>query len=106
MAGPQISKLKTRVRSLSGRSNTIVKTSTGARSEITDLLYANLSLDYDIEAEPAKASCGASINQFSGCRITIMPGYQNQPFSSANNLPFLPLEAAMLTFLRKSVRND
>jgi putative salt-induced outer membrane protein YdiY len=38
---------------LSGRTNTIIKTSTGARYEITDLLYANLSLDYDIETEPA-----------------------------------------------------
>jgi len=38
---------------LSGRTNTVIKTSTGARYEITDLLYANLSVDYDIETEPA-----------------------------------------------------
>ena len=38
---------------LSGRSNTVIKTSTGARYEITDLLYANISLDYDYESEPA-----------------------------------------------------
>ena len=38
---------------LTGRSNTVIKTSTGVRYEITDLLYANLSLDYDYETEPA-----------------------------------------------------
>jgi hypothetical protein len=31
----------------------VIKTSTGARYEITDLLYANVSLDYDYESEPA-----------------------------------------------------
>lgn len=38
---------------ISGRNNTVLKTSTGARYEITDLLYANVSLDYDYESEPA-----------------------------------------------------
>jgi putative salt-induced outer membrane protein YdiY len=38
---------------LSGRTNTIIKTTTGARYEITDLLYANISLDYDYETKPA-----------------------------------------------------
>ena len=38
---------------LSGRDNTSYKTSTGFRFEITDLLYANVSLDYDVETEPA-----------------------------------------------------
>jgi len=38
---------------VSGRNNTVIKTSTGARYEITDLLYANVSLDYDYESEPA-----------------------------------------------------
>lgn len=38
---------------LTGRTNTVIKTSTGFRYEITDLLYANLSLDYDFETEPA-----------------------------------------------------
>jgi hypothetical protein len=38
---------------LSGRDNTVLKTSTGLRYEITDLLYANLSVDYDYETDPA-----------------------------------------------------
>lgn len=38
---------------LTGRSNTVIKTSTGTRYEITDLLYANISLDYDYESHPA-----------------------------------------------------
>lgn len=38
---------------LTGRTNTVIKTSTGTRYEITDLLYANISLDYDYETEPA-----------------------------------------------------
>ena len=38
---------------LSGRTNTVIKTSTGLRYEITDLLYANVSLDYDYESDPA-----------------------------------------------------
>lgn len=38
---------------VSGRSNTVAKTSTGASYEITDLLYASISLDYDYESNPA-----------------------------------------------------
>ena len=37
---------------ISGRTNTSYRTSTGIRYEITDLLYANISLDYDYETEP------------------------------------------------------
>jgi putative salt-induced outer membrane protein YdiY len=37
---------------ISGRTNTSYKTTTGLRYEITDLLYANLSLDYDYETDP------------------------------------------------------
>jgi putative salt-induced outer membrane protein YdiY len=37
---------------ISGRTNTSYRTSTGLRYEITDLLYANISLDYDYETEP------------------------------------------------------
>jgi putative salt-induced outer membrane protein YdiY len=37
---------------LSGRSNTSYKTSTGLRYEITDLLYTNLTLNYDYETDP------------------------------------------------------
>jgi putative salt-induced outer membrane protein YdiY len=39
--------------SIGGRSNTVVKTSTGVQYEISDLLYATLSLDFDYESEPA-----------------------------------------------------
>ncbi len=37
---------------INGRDNTIFKTSTGLRYEITDLLYADVSLDYDYESQP------------------------------------------------------
>ena len=39
---------------ISGRTNTSYRTSTGIRYEITDLLYANISLDYDYETEPVE----------------------------------------------------
>ena len=38
---------------VTGRNNLVIKTSTGVRYEITDLLYANLAVDYDYESEPA-----------------------------------------------------
>ena len=38
---------------IEGRDNTIIKTSTGIRHEITDLLYVNVSYDWDHESEPA-----------------------------------------------------
>ena len=38
---------------ISGRTNTSYKTTTGLRYEITDLLYANFSVDYDYETHPA-----------------------------------------------------
>ena len=37
---------------IGGRTNTSYKTSTGLRYEITDLLYANVTLNYDYETEP------------------------------------------------------
>ena len=40
---------------LSGRDNTSVKSTTGLRYEITDLLYGNLSVDYDYESQPVDA---------------------------------------------------
>jgi putative salt-induced outer membrane protein YdiY len=40
---------------INGRENTSYRTTTGLRYEITDLLYANISLDYDYETEPADA---------------------------------------------------
>ncbi len=38
--------------SVSDRINTSYKTTTGLRYEITDLLYANLSVDFDYETDP------------------------------------------------------
>ncbi len=38
---------------VTGRRNTIVKTVTGIRYSITDLLYLNTALDFDYETEPA-----------------------------------------------------
>jgi len=38
---------------LGGRTNTSYRTSTGVRYEITDLLYASLTFDYDYETDPA-----------------------------------------------------
>jgi putative salt-induced outer membrane protein YdiY len=37
---------------ISGRTNTSYRTTTGLRYEITDLLYANFSIDYDYETDP------------------------------------------------------
>ncbi len=37
---------------LNGRTNTSIKTSTGLRYEITDLLYANMTLNYNYETDP------------------------------------------------------
>ena len=41
---------------VSGRSNTSYKTTTGLRYKITDLLYANLSVDFDYETDPVEAA--------------------------------------------------
>ncbi len=41
---------------IEGRDNTIIKTSTGFRYEISDLLYLNVSLDWDHESQPAGAA--------------------------------------------------
>jgi len=46
---------------VSGRTNTSYKTTTGLRYEITDLLYANLSLDYDYETNPADVAVSEDI---------------------------------------------
>jgi len=40
---------------VSGRTNTSYKTTTGLRYEITDLLFANLSVDFDYETDPVDA---------------------------------------------------
>jgi len=39
-----------------GRDNTIYKTSTGLRYEITDLLYTDVSLDFDYETQPVSTA--------------------------------------------------
>lgn len=41
---------------INGRDNTIYKTTTGLRYEITDLLYANFSVDFDYETQPAESA--------------------------------------------------
>ena len=41
---------------ISGRTNTSYKTTTGLRYEITDLLYANLSVDFDYETNPVETA--------------------------------------------------
>ena len=41
------------VETLEGRDNTVVKTTTGFRYEISDLLYLNIALDWDHESQPA-----------------------------------------------------
>jgi putative salt-induced outer membrane protein YdiY len=46
---------------VSGRTNTSYKTTTGLRFEITDLLYANLSLDYDYETHPADVAVNEDV---------------------------------------------
>jgi len=48
-------------RYLSGRDNTIYKTSTGLRFEITDLLYANASLDFDYETQPVSTATSEDV---------------------------------------------
>ncbi len=46
------------VQTIEGRENTVVKTSTGIRYAITDLLYFNVSLDWNHESEPAGTAEG------------------------------------------------
>jgi putative salt-induced outer membrane protein YdiY len=47
---------------INGRTNTSYKTTTGLRYEITDLLYANVSLDYDYESEPVEPATSEDIS--------------------------------------------
>lgn len=51
---------------VSGRTNTSVKTTTGLRYEITDLLYANLSVDFDYESNPADVAENEDIRMLIG----------------------------------------
>lgn len=47
---------------VNGRTNTSYKTTTGLRYEITDLLYANFSMDYDYESEPVEPATSEDIS--------------------------------------------
>ena len=47
---------------ISGRTNTSYKTTTGLRYEITDLLYANMSMDFDYESEPIDLATSEDIS--------------------------------------------
>lgn len=49
------------VENLEGRDNTSFKTSTGLRYAITDLLYANVTLNYDYETDPVDLATNEDI---------------------------------------------
>jgi len=51
---------------LSGRRNSVVKSSTGIRFEITDLLYANLEVTYDYETHPAAGAEKEDVSVLAG----------------------------------------
>jgi len=51
---------------VSGRTNTSYKTTTGLRYEITDLLYANISMDYDYESEPVEPATSEDVSVLFG----------------------------------------
>lgn len=51
---------------LSGRTNTSYKTTTGVRFEITDLLYANFSIDYNYETDPVEPAVSEDITVLLG----------------------------------------
>ena len=52
-----------------GRDNTIFKSTTGLRYEITDLLYANFSIDYDYETDPAATATNEDLAMLFGVGI-------------------------------------
>ena len=56
---------------IDGRDNTIYKTSTGLRYEITDLLYANLSLDFDYETEPVETAAKEDVALMFGIGVEL-----------------------------------
>ena len=51
---------------ISGRTNTSYKTTTGLRFEVTDLLYANFSIDYDYETHPVDTAVSEDISVLVG----------------------------------------
>lgn len=54
---------------IDGRDNTIYKTTTGLRYEITDLLYANFSVDYDYETQPAENAVSEDLAMLFGVGV-------------------------------------
>jgi putative salt-induced outer membrane protein YdiY len=52
-----------------GRDNTIFKSTTGLRYEITDLLYANFSVDYNYETEPAATAFSEDLAMLFGLGV-------------------------------------
>jgi putative salt-induced outer membrane protein YdiY len=51
---------------IEGRRNSVVKTTTGVRFEITDLLYANFEVAYDYETNPASTAQSEDIAVLAG----------------------------------------
>ncbi len=51
---------------IAGRTNTALKTVTGARFEITDLLYVNFEIDFDWESEPAAGAKSEDLSMLVG----------------------------------------
>jgi putative salt-induced outer membrane protein YdiY len=51
---------------IAGRTNTAIKTITGARFEITDLLYVNFEIDFDWESEPAAGAKSEDLSMLVG----------------------------------------
>ncbi len=51
---------------IAGRTNTAIKTVTGARFEITDLLYVNFEIDFDWESEPAAGAKSEDLTMLVG----------------------------------------
>ena len=56
-------------RYIDGRDNTIFKSTTGLRYEITDLLYANFSIDYDYETQPAATATNEDLAMLFGLGV-------------------------------------
>ncbi len=51
---------------IAGRTNTAIKTVTGARFEITDLLYVNFEIDFDWESQPAAGAESEDLSMLIG----------------------------------------
>ena len=51
---------------IAGRTNNVIKTITGARFEITDLLYVNFEIDFDWESNPAATAVSEDLSMLIG----------------------------------------